>query len=155
MTAFNDTCSLAPVTLSPPRTETGFSDLQLAVMRVLWDRGESSVADVHRALRRTRPLGVTTVATLLGRLEKRGVLTHRTEGRTFLYRTTVSELHVRRRMLSGIVRNLFRGSPGEIVQQLLAERDVSHGDIERISELVEDARRSRAGKAGGRTKRGD
>ena len=50
------------------------SDLQLAVMRVLWDKGEASAADVHRALRHSRPMAITTVATLLARLEKRAML---------------------------------------------------------------------------------
>ena len=117
------------------------SDLQLALMRVLWDKGEGSAADVQRALQRTRPLAISTVATLLARLEKRNLVSHRTEGRTFVYRARVSEHDVRRKMLSGLVRSLFRGDPTEVVGHLLAERDVSPGDIDRIRKLVDDARR--------------
>ena len=60
------------------------SDLQLAVVRVLWDKGEASAADVQRALHRSRGLAITTVSTLLTRLEKRGLLSHRADGRTFV-----------------------------------------------------------------------
>jgi predicted transcriptional regulator len=120
---------------------TGLSDLQIALMRVVWDKGEASAADVHRALKRTRPMAITTVATLLARLDKKGMVSHRADGRTFIYRARVSELEVRRSMLAGLVDNLFRGNPAEVVQHLLSDEDVSPGDIPRIRELLDEARR--------------
>ena len=124
----------------PP--DNTLSDLQLALMRVLWDRGECSAAEVHRTLKPSRPLAITTVATLLARLEKRRLVSHRVDGRTFIYRARVSERDVRGTMLSGLIRNLFRGDPAEVVEHLLLERDVSSGDMERIEELIESARRN-------------
>ena len=117
------------------------SDLQLAVMRVIWDRGEASAADVQRALQRSRGLAITTISTLLTRLEKRGVVSHRVDGRTFVYRSKISEREVRRSMLSSLVDSLFRGDASAVVSQLLSARDVTDGDIERIQELVDDAKR--------------
>lgn len=116
------------------------SKLQVAVMRVLWDRQEATPAEVHRVLSRTRPLAITTVATLLARLEKRGAVAHRREGRALVYRASVSERQVRRTMLGGLVRSLFRSDPGELVSQLLAERDVSPSDIAKIHELLKGSR---------------
>lgn len=124
----------------PP--DNSLSDLQLLLMRVLWDRGECSAAEVHRALKASRPLAITTVATLLARLEKRRLVSHRADGRTFIYRARVSERDVRGSMLSGLIRNVFRGDPAEVVGHLLSERDVSPGDIERIEEMIETARRT-------------
>jgi predicted transcriptional regulator len=118
------------------------SDLQLAVMRVVWDKGEASASDVQRALHRSRGLAITTVSTLLTRLEKRGLLSHRADGRTFVYRAKISERDVRRSMLSSLVDGLFRGDASAVVSQLLAAGDVTEGDIDRIQELVEDAKRS-------------
>jgi predicted transcriptional regulator len=111
-------------------------------MRVLWDKGEASASDVQRALHRSRGLAITTVSTLLTRLEKRGLLSHRADGRTFVYRAKISERDVRRSMLSSLVDGLFRGDASAVVSQLLAARDVTEGDIDRIQELVEDAKRS-------------
>ena len=119
------------------------SKLQVAVMRVLWDRHEATPAEVHRILSRTRPLAITTVATLLARLEKRGAVTHRREGRALVYRAAVSERQVRRTMLGGLVRSLFRSDPGEVVSHLLAERDVSASDIAKIHELLKGSRAKR------------
>ena len=128
-------CAFMPSTLD-------LSDLQLAVMRVLWDKGEASASDVQRALHRSRGLAITTVSTLLTRLERRGLLSHRVDGRTFVYRAKISERDVRRSMLSSLVDGLFRGDASAVVSQLLAARDVTEGDIDRIQELVEDAKRS-------------
>lgn len=116
------------------------SKLQVAVMRVLWDRHEATPAEVHRILSRSRPLAITTVATLLARLEKRGAVTHRREGRALVYRAAVSERQVRRTMLGGLVRSLFRSDPGEVVSHLLAERDVSASDIAKIHDLLKGSR---------------
>jgi BlaI family penicillinase repressor len=118
------------------------SELQLAIMGVLWDRREATSSDVQRALHRSRGLAITTVSTLLSRLEKRGVVTHRAEGRTFVYRAAVSEHEVRRSMLAGIVHGLFRGDVSEVVSQLLSAREVDHGDLERIEELISAAKRA-------------
>ena len=121
---------------------TDLSDLQLAVMRVLWDKGEASAAQVQQALERSRKLAITTVSTLLVRLEKRGVINHRTDGRTFVYRPRVSELEMRRKTISSVIQNLFRGNPSEVVGQILSERDVSAEDLARMKKLIQDARAS-------------
>ena len=118
------------------------SDLQLSLMRVLWDQGESSAAEVQRALLKSRPMAITTVSTLLARLEKRRLVRHRADGRTFVYTAAVSERDVRQRMLSGLVHNLFRGDPGELVQHLISEQDVSPGDAKRIREMIAESNRA-------------
>ena len=105
------------------------SDLQLSVMRVLWDKREASAAHVQQALERSRKLAITTVSTLLARLEKKGVVSHRVDGRTFVYRPRVSELEMRRRTISSVIRNLFRGDASEVVGPILSERDVSDEDL--------------------------
>lgn len=126
------------------------SDLQLAIMRVLWDKGDASAADVQLALQRSRPLAITTVSTLLARLEKKGVVAHRIDGRTFVYRARVSELEMRRKAISGVIRNLFRGNPSEVVGQILSERDVSDADLARMRSMIEDARRGERKRPRGR-----
>jgi BlaI family transcriptional regulator, penicillinase repressor len=116
------------------------SDLQIAIVRVLWDKGEASAARVQAALQRTRPLAITTVSTMLARLEKKGVVSHRADGRTFVYRARVSELDMRRKAISGVIRNLFRGNPSEVVGQILSENDVSADDLARMRSLIAEAR---------------
>ncbi len=114
------------------------SELQLAVMRALWRRGEASVAQVHEELEPERGLAPTTVATLLSRLEKRGLLTHRTDGRVYIYAPTVSEQEVRRSMVADLTARLFQGDAAALVSHLLSSREIAPGDRERVRALLED-----------------
>lgn len=111
-------------------------DLQLAIMRVLWRGGEASVADVHQALAEDRGLAPTTIATMLKKMEAKGVVTHRTEGRRFLYRPAVSEAAVRRTMVGDVTDRLFRGEVTALVSHLLAEHEVDAGELERLKSLI-------------------
>jgi predicted transcriptional regulator len=117
-----------------PAPELG--ELQLAVMRVLWRRREATAAEVHAVLEPERGLALTTVATILQRLEKRGLVAHRGGGRAFVYQATVSEPAVRRSALDSLVRSLFAGDPAALVSELLASDDVSPGDEQRIRALI-------------------
>ncbi len=129
--------------MNPGAPVISLSDLQLAVMRVLWDRPEASTADVVEAMAGTRGLAHTTVATLLTRLEKRGVLAARRDGRQVFYRARVSEDAVRRSMVGSLLGNLFGGDARALVAHLVREDEVAPEDLERIEALLresEDAR---------------
>lgn len=121
------------------------SDLQLDVMRTLW-RGEASVADVVAALAASRDLAHTTVATLLTRLEKRGVVAVRREGRQLLYSARVSESQVRRSMVSGLIHSLFRGDARALLAHLVSEDDVAPDDLDRVRALLEADRTAPPGR---------
>ena len=122
--------------------------LQLAVMRVVWERGEATIADVCEALRPERNLAQTTVATILARLEKRGVLAHRVEGRQYVYRATVSEREVRRSMVAELTESLFQGRPADLISHLLSSREIAPGDLERVKELIEEKERAQGRRRG-------
>jgi predicted transcriptional regulator len=119
------------------RQSKPLTKLQLAVLQALWQRGEATVGEVHAALARERRLAVTTVATLLSRLEKQRLLTHRSEGRQFVYRPLVSEDEMRTSMLAELTKRLFGGDVTAVVSHLLASGDVKRGDLERVKALIE------------------
>lgn len=113
------------------------TELQLSVMRVLWDLDEATVSEVCTALRDERDLAQTTVATLLKRLEARGLLAHRSEGRQFVYRAAVTEDQVRRSMVSDLTDRLFSGDATALVSHLLSNRDVEPGDLAEVKAMIE------------------
>ena len=115
--------------------DIALSDLQLDVMRVLW-RGEASVAEVAAALAESRGLAHTTVATVLTRLGRRGVVAARRDGRQLYYRPTVSESQVRRSMVGGLIQSLFRGDPQALLAHLVSEDEVASGDLEKVRALL-------------------
>jgi predicted transcriptional regulator len=111
-------------------------DLQLAILRRLWQRGEAAVADVHADLLESRGLATTTIATMLAKMEKKGVVTHRVDGRRYIYRPTVSEKQVRQGMVSEIKDRLFQGDPVALVSHLLTEHEVDSGEIAELKNLI-------------------
>lgn len=112
------------------------SDLQLALMRVLWARDEASVADIAAALDE-RELAHTTVATVLTRLAKRGLVSARRDGRQLIYRAEVAEPEVRRSMVGDLLRSVFGGDPKALLAHLVDEREVSGRDLDRVRELLQ------------------
>jgi BlaI family transcriptional regulator, penicillinase repressor len=118
--------------MSNEKPDIALSELQIAVMRVLWQQGETSVTDVATVLAEERGLKYTTVATLLTRLEKRGVVKQRRESRQLIYRALVSEPQVRRSMVADLVGSLFGGDARELVAHLVSESEIAPGDIDRV-----------------------
>lgn len=113
------------------------TDLQIAILRVLWEKGQATVAEICEALRPDRQLALTTVATLLSRLEKRGVVDHETRARQFVYRALVTEPEVQRSMVSELTERLFDGNVAEMMSHLLTGREISPGDLDRMKVLLE------------------
>lgn len=113
------------------------SELQLAVMRVLWQQKKAAVAAVQEALKSERDLALTTVATVLTRLEKAGLVAHRAVGRHYMYRPLVSEEEVRRSMVSVLAERLFEGDVAALVSHLVNAREIKPGDLTRVKQLIE------------------
>lgn len=140
---------------NPPTVTTSLTDLQLAIMRILWDRAEATVLEVQERLRPERDLAQTTIATLLSRLEKRAVIAHRLDGRQFVYRPLVSEQDVRRSMVSELTELLFDGSPAALMSHLLGSRDIDPGDLDRVKRMIAEAEKESTGARGGQGSNGD
>jgi predicted transcriptional regulator len=123
-------------------------EMQLTILRVLWGSGEATVAAVHDALRARRPLALTTVATLLTRMEKKGLVAHRSEGRQFVYRAAVAERDVKRSMVADLTRRLFHGDPLALVNHLLREGEVDPAELARLEDMVAKRSRAKGGRRG-------
>jgi predicted transcriptional regulator len=101
-------------------------------MRVLWARSSATAAEVVADLRATRPLAHTTVATLLSRLEKRGLLHAAREGRQVTYRAAVSRQDVRRSMVSALLTGLFDGDARDLLSHLVDQRSIGADELAEI-----------------------
>ncbi len=123
--------------MTAPDPDPQLTPLQLDLMRVLWTHGEASAAKVHAALAPGRGLAPTTVGTLLRRLEKRGLVAHRSVGRQFLYRARVEEEAARQAMVDELKERLFEGDAGRLVHHLIARHELQPGDLARVRELIE------------------
>ena len=117
-------------------------DLQLRIMKALWERGEATVSHVLADLATHADLAYTTVATMLRKMEGRGLVTHRVEGRSFIYRAKVKAQEVSRSMANHLVDRLFEGSLTEAVTHLLSTREVSREELIRLERLIAERKRS-------------
>ena len=114
------------------------TDLQLLLMQEVWKRGRASVTAVHEAVAEETGLAKKTVGTMMARLEKQGLLTHRAEGREFIYEATVTRVEVGRAKMKNALDGLFGGSLPALVSHALEAKDVSRGDVERVRALIAD-----------------
>jgi predicted transcriptional regulator len=115
------------------------TELQLAILEILWELGEATSQEVREALAPERVLALTTVSTLLSRLTRKGAVTYHKEGRQFVYRPVVTRRAVRRSMVDRLTRGLFGGDPAALVSHLVARGDMKPGDLSRIRLLIEEA----------------
>ena len=111
-------------------------DLQLAILRELWRRGEATVADVHKALHKQRQLALTTIATMLRKMEDRHLVEHRTEGRQFIYRAAVKQDEIHRNLVADIVDRVFSGDASAMVSHLLEEEALDPDELAELKALI-------------------
>ena len=112
------------------------TDLQLAIVRLLWANVECTVVEVQEGLLPERSLAQTTVATLLTRLEKRGVVGHRTIGRQFVYNSLVTEPEVRKSMVGELTNSLFEGRATALISHLLVERELGADELGEVRRML-------------------
>ena len=118
-------------------------DLQLRIMQSLWQRQEATVAQVLEDLSDHTDLAYTTVATMLRKMEARHLVTHRAEGRSFVYRAAVASSAVTRGMADHLIERLFEGSLLDVVQHLLTTREVSAEELRELEKLIAQRRKKK------------
>ena len=116
-------------------------DLQLEIMKVLWKSAAASVAGVRRQLAGER-LAYTTVATMLRKMEDRGLVRHRAEGRRFIYEPAVTAEEVSRSAADDLVDRLFEGSLADTVTHLLQTREVSPRELAELERLIKKRKKN-------------
>ena len=123
----------------PRKPSKILTDAELRVMEVLWDRGESTVADAVAVLAGRDPLAYSTVLTTLRILEKKGYVEHRQEGRAFVYAPVVDQRAARGSAIKHLMSRFFEGSPELLVLNILEQERVDVAEIERLRRLVDEA----------------
>lgn len=117
------------------------SDRELEILKALWRLGEASVRQVHEALTDRGELAFNTVQTQLRIMETKGLVKHRAEGRTFLYKPRYS----RERAATRFLKKVFDGALDQLVLTMLRADDVSPEEMQRLEALIETARRDKKG----------
>jgi predicted transcriptional regulator len=125
---------------SPPPRPT---DAELAILRVLWERGPSTVRQVHDVLSRDRPAAYTTALKLLQIMTEKGLVRRDDTDRTHIYQARLSEEQTQRQLVRDLLDRAFGGSASKLVMQALAARRATPEELGEIRKLIEMRREGR------------
>ena len=114
-----------------------FTDRELDVMGILWQRGASTVTEVRAAL--PVQLAYTTVLTVLRTLEDKGFVGHREEGKAYRYYSRVTSKSARRTALARVLDKVFGGSAELLLTHLVTDTNLSTEEVKRLRGLIDNA----------------
>jgi BlaI family penicillinase repressor len=116
----------------------------MQVLAVLWERGAATVRDVMDVMPDGKTRAYTTILSVMQVMEKKGLVSHVTEGNAHIYQARYSRQKVTGPLLRGLVKQIFGGNAATALQHLLAEDGVSRQELDEIKEII--ARHEQAGK---------
>ncbi len=114
------------------------TDAELAILRVLWEQGPSTVRQIQQVLDRARPTGYTTVLKLLQIMTEKGLVRRDETERSHVYRARFSEDQTQQQLLGDLLDRAFAGSTGRLVMQALSTRKASAEDLAAIRRLLDE-----------------
>ena len=120
----------------PPKRSITLTQAELRLMRVLWARGESTVADMVAATADEGPLAYNSVLTTIRILESKGYVCHRQDGRAFLYSSCIGEQEASRSEVRHILQRFFGNSRERLLLSLLGDDDITADELRRLKEAI-------------------
>ena len=113
------------------------TDAELAILRVLWERGPSTVREIHDSLSGSQDTGYTTVLKLLQIMTDKGIVVRDESQRAHVYATRESEQRTQRQLIGDLIDRAFGGSPAKLVMQALSASKASAEELTQIRALLE------------------
>jgi BlaI family penicillinase repressor len=132
------------------RRLSALSAAQREIMDIVWGRGEVAASEVREVLSARRKVSRNTVRTLLERMEDKGWLKHREQGRTFLYSAAQPREATVGQKVAEVLDQVCGGSPEALMTALIGYRGLSAGELDRIRAMLDEAESSRPPTRGGR-----
>jgi len=123
----------------PPKRSITLTKAELRLMKILWDRGESTVAEMVAAISAEEALAYTSVLTTIRILDTKGYVSHRQEGRAFLYSSCIGEIEASRSEVRHVLQRFFGNSRERLLLSLLGDDEISPGELSRLKEAIANA----------------
>ena len=117
------------------------TDAELAILRVLWERGPSTVRQVHASLASGRPIGYTTVLKIMQIMADKGLVERDETDRSHVYAARMSEERTQRQLLADLLDRAFGGSALKLVMQALSSRKATPEELAQIRQMLDDRER--------------
>ena len=116
----------------------GPTDRELAILGVLWERGPSTVREVHEALHQDIETGYTTTLKLMQIMVDKGLLVREDAGRRHIYRPTVTEERTQKQLIGDLLDRVFAGSAEKLVLRALSAKKVPPAELKRIRKMLDE-----------------
>jgi predicted transcriptional regulator len=120
----------------PPRPSITLTPAELRLMRVLWQYGESAVADM---VKQVEPLAYTSVLTTIRVLETKGYVIHRQEGRAFLYSPAIAESEASKSEVRHVLERFFGNSRERLLLSLLGDAEIDPEELKRLRQAIAES----------------
>ena len=127
------------MTRTPPRP----TEAELEILRVLWERGPSTVRQVHEAIAAARETGYTTTLKLMQIMADKGLVTRDESSRTHIYAPRASQESTQRQLVTDLVTRAFGGSAAELVLRALSSHTTSDDELTEIRKIIDEEREGR------------
>jgi BlaI family transcriptional regulator, penicillinase repressor len=114
---------------------------ELEILRVLWERGPSTVREVHDVLSQSKPTGYTTVLKLLQIMATKGMVTRNEEARAHVYEARQPAESTKRQLVGDLVQRAFAGSASQLMMHALAGNKASREEIDEIRRMLDEYER--------------
>jgi predicted transcriptional regulator len=115
------------------------TDAELAILRVLWDRGPSTVREVHDALNEQRKMGYTTVLKFMQIMHDKRLLERDESQRSHVYRAKPSQQSTQKQLVKDLLDRAFGGSAKQLVMHALSAARTSPKELQEIRKLIDEA----------------
>jgi predicted transcriptional regulator len=114
------------------------TDAELAILRVLWSRGPSTVRQVHEVLSRDRETGYTTVLKLMQIMTEKGLVERDESERTHVYQARLTQEQTQQQLVDNLLEKAFGGSAAQLVMRALAAKEASADELAQIRQLLDE-----------------
>ena len=115
--------------------------MELAILRVLWERGPATVRDVHQVLEGEKPTGYTTVLKLLQIMTAKGMVTRNEDERAHVYEARQPAENTKRQLVSDLVQRAFSGSASQLMMHALSGQKTTRAEIDEIRRMLDEHER--------------
>ena len=117
---------------------SGPTDRELTILRILWDRGPSTVREVNEVMTKDRDTGYTTTLKLMQIMTDKGILIRDESQRQHVYKPTITEEKTQKQLVRDLLERAFSGSAEKLVMRALSAKKVSAKELERIREMLDE-----------------
>lgn len=114
---------------------------ELEILKVLWERGEATVRDVHEVLSKTKDAGYTTTLKLMQIMHEKGMVKRDETSKTHRYTALLSREKTQKQFMGKMIDTLFQGSSTQLVMQALGNHSTTPEELDEIQKMIDNLKR--------------